>query len=110
MKQTINLWAHLPAFRFLKILQKRVFDMENVYWIAGAAAVGAVAAPVGLSLLGFSAIGPVAGSVASWGIGGAGGGAAWGFATVQSVAMTTFMSAKIGAVSGAVLGAAKSLV
>jgi hypothetical protein len=39
-----------------------------------------------------------------------GGGAAWGFATVQSVAMTTFMSAKIGAVSGAVLGAAKSLV
>jgi hypothetical protein len=41
--------------------------MENVYWIAGAAAVGAVAAPVGLSLLGFSAIGPVAGSVASWG-------------------------------------------
>ena len=84
--------------------------MENVWWIAGGAAVGAVAAPVGLSLLGFSAIGPVAGTVASWGIGGAGGGAAWGFATVQSVAMTSFMTAKIGAVSGAVLGAAKSLV
>jgi len=36
--------------------------MENVWWIAGGAAVGAVAAPVGLSLLGFSAIGPVAGT------------------------------------------------
>lgn len=35
--------------------------MEKVWWIAGGAAVGAVAVPVGLSLLGFSAIGPVAG-------------------------------------------------
>ena len=39
--------------------------------------VGAVCAPVALGL-GFSAIGPVAGSFASLGIGGAGGGAAWG--------------------------------
>jgi hypothetical protein len=44
------------------------------------------------------------------GIGGAGGGAAWGFATVQSVAMTTFMSAKIGALAGAAVGVAKAMV
>ena len=69
--------------------------MDNLYWIAGGALVGAVFTPVGLSALGFSAIGPVTGTVASWGIGGAGGGAAWGFATVQSVAMTSLASAKI---------------
>jgi hypothetical protein len=84
--------------------------MESLWWIVGGAAAGAVVAPVGLSVLGFSAIGPVAGTVASWGIGGAGGGAAWGFATIQSIAMTSFMTAKIGTVTGAVLGAAKSLV
>ena len=83
--------------------------MENLYWVAGGAVVGVVAAPVGLSLLGFSAIGPVAGSVASIGIGGAGGGAAWGFATLQSIAMTTGSSSMLGAAGGAVVGAAKSM-
>lgn len=82
--------------------------MEQIATVAVCVGVGVVVAPVGLSLLGFSAIGPVAGSVASWGIGGAGGGAAWGFATVQSVAMTSFLTAKIGAVAGAVVGVAKA--
>jgi hypothetical protein len=84
--------------------------MEYLKWVAGGAAIGAVVAPVGLSLLGFSAIGPVAGSIASWGIGGAGGGAAWGFATLQSVAMTAGSSVAIGATGGAVAGAVKSAV
>lgn len=78
--------------------------------VAGGAIIGCFAAPVGLSLLGFSALGPVAGSVASMGVGGAGGGAAWGFATLQSIAMTAGLSAKIGAASGAVVGVVKSLV
>ena len=92
----------------LGVLFKK-WKMEKLYWVAGCTVVGVVAAPVGLFLLGFSAIGPVAGTVASMGIGGAGGGAAWGFATLQSIAMTAGLSAKIGAVGGAAIGAAKSL-
>jgi hypothetical protein len=83
--------------------------MEKTYWIIGGALVGAVVAPVTLGVLGFSAIGPVAGTIASYGVGGVGGGATIGFSTLQSIAMTSFVSAKIGAVCGATVGAAKSI-
>lgn len=84
--------------------------MKSLYWVLGGAVIGAVVAPVGLSLLGFSAIGPVAGTVASMGVGGAGGGATWGFATLQSIAMTAGLSTKLGAAGGATVGAVKSLL
>jgi|JI10StandDraft_1071094.scaffolds.fasta_scaffold1158346_1 hypothetical protein len=71
---------------------------------------GAFMFPFSLGALGFSAVGPVAGSVASWGIGGLGGGAAFGFATLQSIAMIPFTAATYGAIGGAVVGVVGSIV
>ena len=84
--------------------------MEYVGGVLLFAAAGAVVGPVALGVLGFSAVGPVAGSVAAMGIGGVGGGAAWGFATVQSIAMVPLMATKVGAVAGAVAGVARTFL
>lgn len=79
--------------------------------IVGACTVaGAVAVPVALGATGFSAIGPVAGTIASWGIGGAGGGALWAWSVAQSVAMTTGLSTVVGAAGGAVVGVVGGVV
>jgi hypothetical protein len=64
---------------------------------------GAVALPVTLWSLGFGVLGPSAGSVAAWGVGGAGGGAVLGFGVLQSLGMRPCVSASIGAVVGVLI-------
>ncbi len=61
---------------------------------------GAVALPFTLWSLGFGILGPTAGSVAAWGVGGAGGGAVLGFGPLQSLGMRPHLSALVGAVIG----------
>lgn len=56
-----------------------------------------------LSVLGFGAVGPAAGSFAAWGIGGAGGGALYLWSILQSVAMVPLAALKFGAIFGGVV-------
>lgn len=74
--------------------------------VVGAIA-GAVVLPAGLTVLGFTAIGPAAASVASMGIGGAGGGALYLWSCAQALAMgggAAALGAKVGAAVGVVAG------
>jgi hypothetical protein len=74
------------------------------------AAAFAVTGPAALGYVGFAAIGPTAGSIASMGIGGAGGGATLGFSSLQSVAMggsTAKICGGVGAAVGAMSGSGK---
>jgi hypothetical protein len=64
---------------------------------------GAVALPFALWSLGFGLLGPTAGSVAAWGVGGAGGGAFLGFGPLQSLGMRPHVSAAVGAVIGVLI-------
>ena len=65
---------------------------------------GAVLFPPLLGVLGFAAVGPVGGSVAAWGIGGAGGGALYVWSVFQSIAMVPLAALKVGAFLGTVGG------
>ncbi len=65
---------------------------------------GGLIFPPLLGLLGFSFIGPAAGSFAAWGIGGAGGGALYLWSVVQSIAMIPYAALQVGAVIGTVIG------
>jgi hypothetical protein len=66
--------------------------------------IGALLFPPVLLVLGFSSIGPAAGSFAAWGIGGVGGGALYLWSILQSIAMIPLAALKLGAIIGGVVG------
>jgi hypothetical protein len=84
--------------------------MEFIFSTLKDSILGAFLLPAGLLLLGFTPLGPLAHSFASLGIGGAGGGAAFGFSFFQWLGMKPLIALLWGAISGAVVGILKLLL